>query len=780
MNILYWLPVSLFLLVPDAPGQGLEGPAPEDRPEAGRPLVGGPERLREDWAGLPREIDRSQVYWLQDLEGTTCARGADFKASFDQSGFSFVPFLGSQAPRNFPVTFDLQGVRSGGQELELQSAKMNRNGSLVTWDHGGLSERVEVSPKHMEHSFVIPAGSYANSLSLHLGVQTELQVAPEGQGLLFQNEWGGVRYSGAVAFDESGLRVEFASQWDGQGIVLQVPDWFVQKAQGAIVVDPFTSTFLIDALATADLTAPDLAYDYQGDRYLVAMREQFSGQDFDIYSWLVEGLNGNTISGRYLYNGAIDSGPPSVAFNAQSQAFMTVTGTEDSSTGISQIVGVTSDSLTGAVGSAFLIESSTVATVPVTNPVIGGDHWTAGPSYLCVAWTRVNGSVAGCVYSVVDSTGGTVTGPTLLQPTAVLPDSKLCISKSTGDSGPTSFWQLAWQDSGPGATQINVKSRRIDYLGNFAGPIHNIRTNPLGSVCDHIAVSDLLELGASFAQTSALVTFGWGSTSNTSLWASTVHENSQGVTRQMYNSLDRDTAPQKECVIATTHNHWILVWNLPGDKLYAAVAQPINNQIGFSEGRFLISDPGEPITDIAVCSTGSGGAPAMWVDAMVTWAQGATSPDIHGARISANRDQVAGIQHCWGRYNSSGSGAYMTAIGNRLATETKELRTTHMPTNVFGYYIAGTMGGVIQFPGGSQGYLCVSGVTARFNRVGEIKFSGSTGSFSFEMDPTSIPFANGTAPVMAGQSVNFQTWFRDTVSGSSTSNFSTAVSIPFL
>ena len=780
MNLSTWLPVSLFLLVPDVPAQGLEGPAAVDRPGSGRPQAQGPERSREDWVGLPREIDRSQVYWVQGQGGKAWARGADYKASFDQGGFSFVPFLGSQAPRNFPLSINLESVRTGGEDLEFQSAEMTRSGSWVTWDHGGVLERVEVSPKHVEHSFVIPADSYSGSLSLHLNVQTELQATSDGQGLLFQNELGGVRYSGAVAFDESGLRVEFPSRWDGQGIALQVPDWFVQKAQGSIVVDPLTSTFLIDSLAGADLTDPDLAYDYQGDRYLVAMREKFSAGDFDVYSWLVEGLTGNTISGRYLFGGNPDYGPPSVAFHGQSQSFMTVTGSVNASTNVSQILGVTCDSLTGTVSPSFVIESSVTASVPVTNPVIGGDHWTTGVSYYCVAWTRVNGPLAAGVYSIVDSSGISVVSPTLIQPIAILPDSKLCISKSTGTSGPTSAWQLAWQANGPSSGAVSVYSRRIDYLGNFAGPVHTIRTNPLGATCDHIAVSDLLEFGASFAQTSALVTFGWGPTSNTSLWASLVYENGQGVTRQMYSSLNFETARQKECVIATTNDHWILVWNLPGDILYAAVAQPINSQVGFSEGRFLISNAGEPISGISVCATSSGGSPAMWVDAMVTWSQGATEPDIRGARVSAVREPVAGIQSCAGRLNSSGSGAYMTAIGSRLATEPKQLRTTHMPTNVFGYYIAGTMTSVTQFPGGSHGYLCVAGVTARFNRAGEIKFSGPTGSFSFDMDPTSIPFATGTAPVMAGQSVTFQTWFRDTVSGNSTSNFSTAVAIPFL
>jgi hypothetical protein len=48
-------------------------------------------------------IDFSRVVFDQPGDGATWARGRTYKASFDAAGVTYIPFLGSNAPRNFPV-----------------------------------------------------------------------------------------------------------------------------------------------------------------------------------------------------------------------------------------------------------------------------------------------------------------------------------------------------------------------------------------------------------------------------------------------------------------------------------------------------------------------------------------------------------------------------------------------------------------------------------------------------------------------------------------------------
>ena len=56
--------------------------------------------------------------------------------------------------------------------------------------------------------------------------------------------------------------------------------------------------------------------------------------------------------------------------------------------------------------------------------------------------------------------------------------------------------------------------------------------------------------------------------------------------------------------------------------------------------------------------------------------------------------------------------------------------------------------------------------------------SGALGEFSLTLDLTAIPTSSGTTAAMAGQTFNFQAWFRD-VNPTPTSNFTDGLSILF-
>ena len=64
-------------------------------------------------------------------DGLVWAIGNTWKASFGAEGFTYVPYFGSAAPRNFPVRFQLQAVQVGGEALPLGPGSVQRRGHEV-------------------------------------------------------------------------------------------------------------------------------------------------------------------------------------------------------------------------------------------------------------------------------------------------------------------------------------------------------------------------------------------------------------------------------------------------------------------------------------------------------------------------------------------------------------------------------------------------------------------------------------------------------------------------
>jgi len=128
--------------------------------------------------------------------------------------------------------------------------------------------------------------------------------------------------------------------------------------------------------------------------------------------------------------------------------------------------------------------------------------------------------------------------------------------------------------------------------------------------------------------------------------------------------------------------------------------------------------------------------------------------------------------------NSSGNPGVMSAVGSRVATDNDlTLVASSLSANSAGYFIGSMMQGFVPNPGGSAGNICISGSAARF--AVQVQNSGMNGSFSIRVDLTSIP-TNPAHAVMAGETWNFQAWFRDAVGGQATSNFTDGLSIVFL
>lgn len=128
--------------------------------------------------------------------------------------------------------------------------------------------------------------------------------------------------------------------------------------------------------------------------------------------------------------------------------------------------------------------------------------------------------------------------------------------------------------------------------------------------------------------------------------------------------------------------------------------------------------------------------------------------------------------------NSSFFSAQITAFGSATASLNNVTLTAFlMPSNKFGIFLNGTDQVVVN-PIGSQGTLCVGGALGRYNRASEVFYTGGTGAGSLVLDLNDTPSSPANVSIVAGQTWNFQAWFRDD-NPTATSNFTNAVSVTF-
>lgn len=175
----------------------------------------------------------------------------------------------------------------------------------------------------------------------------------------------------------------------------------------------------------------------------------------------------------------------------------------------------------------------------------------------------------------------------------------------------------------------------------------------------------------------------------------------------------------------------------------------------------------------------SGWCTDEWLDFFLSGlTPGAMNPS-SGCTLSGGGGGVnLGTNYCGpANLNSAGIDAKISAFGSATATENYlELTAFDLPTNQFAYFINSQTQGFTANPGGSQGNLCVSGAIGR--HTSQLGSSGSTGSFMISVDLTDVPTPSGPTTVLAGQTWNWQCWYRDK-NPNNTSNFTDGIEITF-
>jgi len=149
--------------------------------------------------------------------------------------------------------------------------------------------------------------------------------------------------------------------------------------------------------------------------------------------------------------------------------------------------------------------------------------------------------------------------------------------------------------------------------------------------------------------------------------------------------------------------------------------------------------------------------------------------DVQG-RLYADYAAPAPTSYCSSLPNSSGSAGTIQASGSQsLFDNTLTLDATNLPALSLGYFIFSESQGFSTGLGGGQGNLCLSGGIFRLSNF--IQSSGFNGQINFPVPFNGLPSA---ASLNAGETWNFQYWFRDAVGGTATSNTTDGVSVTFL
>lgn len=144
-------------------------------------------------------------------------------------------------------------------------------------------------------------------------------------------------------------------------------------------------------------------------------------------------------------------------------------------------------------------------------------------------------------------------------------------------------------------------------------------------------------------------------------------------------------------------------------------------------------------------------------------------------------DVTFGTNYCQATPNSTGVPSTTRSFGsNSVAANAFSLRTTSLPLNQFGFYVASRNQGLAPNPGGSAGILCLGGSISRLDEFPQILSSGQSGEVSLSLSLQGIPAPSGPVDVVAGETWNFQLWHRDVFNQFATSNFSDGLSVQFV
>ncbi len=457
--------------IPESKPAGLPGPATREEPrgESGARRAG-PATKEPGTGARPAAsvIDSTRLHFDGSGDGTTWVRGATYKASFDAAGATYIPFLGSQAPRNFPVRVELDSATAGGSPVALEQRGVSRDGSSVTIDRGAIREVWHMGLESAEQTFEFAARpASGGALELRLALETELTVRAQADGFALDGESGGVRIGRATAVDADGRRLELATRVDGSRLAIDVPAEFAGAARYPLVVDPVYSTNALEGF-TNECSVPDVANSGVSGNFAAVYEFAYSATDADLYT--VDLYYGIPVagSGTWVDSSTTSWQLPRIAYNALHDTYLVVAQRRTSPNAAAEIWCRARQAGTGTQYAQTLIQSNVLGSCFYAD--VGGDPALAGPTYFLAAWTRNFAANDWDVHArLVEWDGTPVGGPIFLSNTGSF-DWRPSVSKTDGRPPyDTQNWNVVWmRDTTP--TNIDVWGAQVRWDGLVTSP----------------------------------------------------------------------------------------------------------------------------------------------------------------------------------------------------------------------------------------------------------------------------------------------------------------------
>ncbi len=716
--------------------------------------------------------------------GVIQARGATWKGEFTADGATYIPFLGSQAPQNFPLTFRLEMASVAGVELELAGAPtVSRTGDRVIIDHGPILEVYDLAPESIEQSFILPRRSHRGEIRVRMAVESELNGATAGRGLEFLGSHGGVRYGEAFALDAGGRRADVGAALQGRSIELTVPDAFPIVGTGELVIDPVLTT-LSPISGQVGARNPDVAFEKDvdgGGVYVIVYETGFSSTDKDLYA-----IELRKSTGLIQNLGAVDISSdntcaPKVAGNDGANMFLVVYESQESGSTVKQVKGRIRIAGSDAIAPPRTLHEAS-ALGNHFEPDVGGENESFA-GYWAVVWRRSYFGVSTIQGRAVSSNGNTVGAVVGLSASGTILDSQPTISEGSGDVGPRGVFNIAYT-RGSAATDRDVYTGQVRVTN--AGLVRHttaFRTGQLGDFHSP-AVSNL---------------------------SPTIHAGSMEPTYIVAVQADGNTPGTNQVVaLVCAGDHVLSLNNLSTMEdafLSSDYAAPsvVATGTGFvfsnatDEGVTMCSaylaEKGSSYTlalaernqIVQVSNHSSNSNPALvsdWESGLSTSRGAFVAYDAGnsiGATVRAgflnqhSGTRAIGTQYCRAQFNSTFSNGWLALYGGQDSSTTKIATASDMPVGQFTMLVNSRNSGFTANPGGSRGNLCLGSGVGRM--LGSLTAVLPSGIAVYLVDPTALDTPSGLTAAQAGETWHFQAWYRDTYQGGATSNFTNGVRV---
>jgi hypothetical protein len=746
-----------------------------------------PRALAQVAARISPGLDSDHVAFDVDARGALWARGRTYKASFSRSGATYVPFLGSRAPRNFPVALHVESATVAGSAIVFDAdATAVRTGDTIEYDRGAFREVFRLTPDSLEQTFVFDDLPARGEIDVSVSVDTELTGSETDAGFRFGNDLGFVQYGRASAGGSGRGLVPIESRLSSSRIDLVAPKSLVESSQGAFVIDPVLTTFAIDTFSP-DTFGADTAYDLSTGTWLTVYEEVFSASDHDLRA--MRHNTSGTITGNTYVDFTTDTWrTPAIADNNLDDQFLVVAAVGNAPA--RQIWGRTVEAtVTLNMSAQFRIDSAS-QTGDHYAPDVGGDPNTTGATYYCVVWEReYDPGVDYDVHARLVRTDATFPGPTFfIDDSSFSLHKNPAISNSDGNAAAAlRDWNVVWEDE-VSATNHNILGARVHHDGSLTASTFTIASSTLDERNPSVT-SIVDDTGGTRPWMVAWqiddATNGWDIRCRT--FDGTTNISTFDLSDQFPNvSLDQIT-PSCD----TALGQFVVAWDERTSPLFIstdlkiATLYSIGGALGVNEGNLSVSPGAETDLRPKVSTQGSSGSSGD--DAMVVFDRDDSGPnDVLGTgydlpnggpvTVYCSGDGSGTACPC-GNSGAAGHGcaSSVNVLGAQLAgpgrarvsDDTFQLVATDLPSTSPTLFFQGTT----QTAGGAgavfgDGLRCASGTVVRLATR-----TASGGLAYYPLVGTDVPISvKGSVPA-TGAVRYYQAWYRNSAAFCTVSTF---------